>query len=122
MLTGKQRSYLKAMAHNIDPIVSIGKSDLTESIIKAIDDNLSARELIKVSIQDGSLLDPKETANEVAEQLGAEFVQAIGRRFVLYRMAKDPKKRKIDLRTIGSNASKAKPARAAKPKRMRGAR
>lgn len=97
MLTGKQRSYLKKLAHDIDPIVSIGKSDLTDSIIKAIDDNLEARELIKVSIQEGSLLDPKETCNEICEMLGAEFVQAIGRRFVLYRQSKNPKKRKIEL-------------------------
>ena len=43
------------------------------------------------------MLDPKETANELAEELGAEYVQAIGRRFVLYRQAPDPDKRKIIL-------------------------
>lgn len=97
MLTGKQRSYLKGIANGIDPTASIGKADLTDAIIKSIDDNLSANELVKVTIQDGSLLDPKETANELAEILHAEFVQAIGRKFVLYREAKDEKKRKIFL-------------------------
>ena len=34
MITGKQRSYLKKLAHDLDPIVFIGKNDLTENIIK----------------------------------------------------------------------------------------
>ena len=97
MLTGKQRSYLKGLAQTIQPTVSIGKADLTETVIKSIDDYLEAHELIKVSIQEASLLDPKETANEVAEMLNAEFVQAIGRRFVLYRPSSKLKNRKIVL-------------------------
>ena len=97
MLTGKQRRYLKGLAQTIQPTVSIGKADLTETVIKSIDDYLEAHELIKVSIQEASLLDPKETANEVAEMLNAEFVQAIGRRFVLYRPSSKLKNRKIVL-------------------------
>ena len=89
MITGKKRSYLKKLAHDLDPIVFIGKNDLTENIIKEIDSLLELRELVKVKIQEGSLLDAKDTANEVADMLGAEFVQAIGRKFVLYRRAKE---------------------------------
>lgn len=89
MITGKQRSYLKKLAHDLDPIVFIGKNDLTENIIKEIDSLLELRELVKVKIQEGSLLDAKDAANEVADMLDAEFVQAIGRKFVLYRRAKD---------------------------------
>ena len=89
MITGKQRSYLKKLAHDLDPIVFIGKNDLTENIIKEIDSLLELREMVKVKIQEGSLLDAKDTANEVADMLGAEFVQAIGRKFVLYRRAKE---------------------------------
>ena len=95
MITGKQRSELKRLAQELKPTVYIGKEDLTPSVLSAIDDYLSAHELVKVQIQEGSLLEPKEAANEVAEELGAEFVQAIGRRFVLYRRAADPDKRRI---------------------------
>ncbi len=95
MITGKQRSELKRLAQELKPTVMIGKDELTPSVIAAIDDYLAAHELVKVQIQEGAVLDPKETANEVAEELGAEFVQAIGRRFVLYRRAADPEKRKI---------------------------
>ena len=95
MITGKQRSELKKLAQELRPTVMIGKEDITPSIITAIDDYLNAHELVKVQIQEGSLVEPKEAANEIAAELGAEFVQAIGRRFVLYRRAADPDKRRI---------------------------
>lgn len=95
MITGKQRSELKKLAQELRPTVMIGKEDITPSVISAIDDYLSAHELVKVQIQEGSLMEPKEAANQIADELGAEFVQAIGRRFVLYRRASDPDKRKI---------------------------
>lgn len=85
MLTGKQRSYLKGLANRLDPVVYIGKDGLTANVVKSIDDCLEARELVKVKLQEGCILDPKATANEVAEKLGAEFVQAIGHKFTVYR-------------------------------------
>ena len=50
-----------------------------------------ARELVKVKIQEGCTLEPKEVANQLADELDAEFVQAIGRKFVLYRESKENK-------------------------------
>ena len=97
MITGKQRSVLKKLAQELKPAVMIGKDEVTPAVIAAVDDYLEAHEIVKVQIQDGALLDPKETANGIAEELGAEFVQAIGRRFVLYRQAADPARRKIIL-------------------------
>ena len=95
MITGKQRSELKRIAQDIRPTVMIGKEEVTPAVMDAIEDYLAAHELVKVQIQDGAILDPKETANEIAAELGADFVQAIGRKFVLYRQAADPNKRKI---------------------------
>lgn len=92
MLSGKQRSYLKKMAHELDPTVYIGKSGLTENIKKEMLTGFEARELVKVKIQEGCTLEPKEVANQLADELDAEFVQAIGRKFVLYRESKDHKK------------------------------
>ena len=97
MITGKQRSALKRMAQEIKATVMIGKEEVTPTVIAAIDDYLEKHELVKVQLQEGADLDPKETANEIAGELGAEFVQAIGRKFVLYRQASDPDKRSIDL-------------------------
>lgn len=91
MISSKQRSYLRGLAQQVDPTVYIGKQGLTENVVKEIDTGLVCRELVKIKLQEGADLDPKEVANEMAEKLGAEFVQAIGRKFVLYRESKDNK-------------------------------
>ncbi|MGF6376027.1 RNA-binding protein [Clostridiales Family XIII bacterium PM5-7] len=91
MISSKQRSYLRGLAHNIDPTVYIGKQGLTENVIKEMDRGLELRELVKVKLQEGADLSPKEVANEIAETLQAEFVQAIGRKFTLYRESKENK-------------------------------
>lgn len=89
MITSKQRSFLKSLAHELDPTVYIGKSGLTENIMKEMENGLELRELVKVKIQEGSDLEPKEAANQIAQELKAEFVQAIGRKFTLYRKSKE---------------------------------
>ena len=89
MITGKQRSYLKSLANNIDPILQIGKNGITDTVIMQADEALEARELIKVKVLNNSFLNAKETANEMAEVLKAEFVQSIGSKFVLYRKSEE---------------------------------
>ncbi len=91
MITGKQRSYLKKLAHNIEPTVYMGKSGLTDNIRQELLTGFECRELVKVKLQESCIMDPKEVANQLAEELGAEFVQAIGRKFVLYKESKDNK-------------------------------
>ncbi len=91
MLTGKQRSYLKGLAQDLQPTVFIGKQGLTENVYNELATGFRTRELVKVKMQEGCTLDPKETANLLAERMDAEFVQAIGHRFVLYRFSDDPK-------------------------------
>lgn len=91
MITGKQRSYLKKLAHSLEPTVFLGKGGLTENIKKELEVGFETRELVKVKLQESCELEPKTVANELAEELGAEFVQSIGRKFVLYRESKDNK-------------------------------
>jgi len=97
MITGKQRSYLKGIAQELEPMASIGKLGLTSNVVDSIDKYLAAHELIKVKIQDGSTLKPKDVCEELSYRLQAEFVQAIGKKFVLYRQCKDKSKRTIEL-------------------------
>ncbi len=92
MLTGKQRSHLKSIANNIDSIFQLGKNGLTENFVKQIDDALETREIVKVNVLKNCSLDPTEVANELVEGLSAEFVQSIGRKFVIYRESIEHKK------------------------------
>lgn len=89
MITSKQRRYLKSLAHDLEPTVFIGKGGITENIFKEMETGFEMRELVKVKLQEGFEGDPKDVANEIATRLEAEFVQAIGRKFVLYKRSKD---------------------------------
>lgn len=91
MITGKQRSFLKGLAQKTDPTVYIGKQGITGNVIKEMETGFEARELVKVKLQEGCMMDAKEAANEVAAVTGAEFVQAIGRKFVLYKESRENK-------------------------------
>lgn len=86
------------MANQLPAVMSIGKAGVTDTLINSIDEYLAKNELVKISIQEGVELEAKEVCNELAQGLKAEFVQAIGRRFVLYRRARDPRNRKIELK------------------------
>ncbi len=85
MLTSKQRSKLKALAANIEPIGQVGKDGIGENMVKSFSDCLEARELIKVTILDNVDGDPQTVGRELAAALNAECVIVIGRKAVLYR-------------------------------------
>ena len=95
MLTTKQRAQLRGLANKEDTIVHIGKSGVTENVISQARDALKARELIKCRVLENSLLTAREACDELAALTGAEPVQTIGTRFVLYR--ENPQNRKIIL-------------------------
>lgn len=94
-MTSKQRAYLKSLAMTMDPIFQVGKSEITPELVKAIEDAVVARELIKVAVLKNCALDPKEVANTIAERSKSQLVQVIGRKFVLYKP--DPKNPKYPL-------------------------
>ncbi len=89
MITSKQRRYLKGLAHDLDPTVYIGKAGLTDNIISEMETGFELRELVKVKLQEGCELNAKDAANMVVERTDAEFVQAIGRKFTLYKRSKE---------------------------------
>lgn len=87
-LTKKQVKQLRTLANHLNPLIIIGKNDLTEGAVGQTDETLEAHELVKCSVLDGSGLTAKEAAAELSEQLNAEVVQVIGNRFVLFRRSK----------------------------------
>ena len=94
-LTSKQKSYLKGLAMNIDPVFQIGKSSVTPENVAAIAEAFNTKELIKVAVLNNCLDDPKEIAQVVAERTHATVVQVIGKKIVLYKPFKE--NRKIEL-------------------------
>ena len=92
-MTSKQRAYLKSLAMTMDPIFQIGKSSLTPENTKAIAEALEARELIKISVLQNCMDDPKELAQVVSERTKSQVVQVIGKKNVIYKEGKENKKK-----------------------------
>ena len=88
-LTSKQRAQLRGLANSIDTILQVGKDGIGENLIKQADDALEAREIIKCAIQQNCPLTAREALNALCAELGAEPIQCIGRRFVMYRPSKE---------------------------------
>ncbi len=84
-MTSKQRSKLKSIAANLEPIGQVGKEGIGENMLKSFSDCLEARELIKINILENADGDPQLIGRELAARLNAECVIVIGRKAVLYR-------------------------------------
>jgi RNA-binding protein len=90
-LTGKQRSFLRALAHPLTPVVQIGHGGLTAAVLTAIDGALATHELIKVRVTGQEEVDVAELALEVEAGTRSSIAQVIGKTLVVYRARKkDP--------------------------------
>lgn len=90
-ITSKQRAELKGLAQNLETIAQFGKNELSPEQITMVDQMLTKRELIKCAVLESSPYTARELAELLAQETNAVSVQAIGRRFVLYRRnPKDP--------------------------------
>ena len=94
-MTSKQRAYLKSLAMTMDPIFQIGKGSLTPENSQAIAEALEARELIKISVLQNCLDNPRVLAEMIAERTRSQVVQVIGKKIVLYKEGKEDKKKII---------------------------
>lgn len=84
-MNGAQRAEFRKLANTLKPIFQIGKEDIGENLIKSVDEALNKREIIKIAVLESSSLSAKDAAAQLAEALGAEQIQCIGRKFVIYR-------------------------------------
>ena len=110
VLSGKQRSFLRALAHPLKPVVQIGHGGLTAAVLTAIDGALHIHELIKVRVTGNEELSAADLALEIEQRTRSHVAQVIGKTLVVYRgRKKDPV---IVLPKAG--AKPAKPSRAAK--------
>ncbi|WP_071460200.1 ribosome assembly RNA-binding protein YhbY [Bacillus massilinigeriensis] len=92
MLTGKQKRYLRSMAHELNPIFQVGKGGVNDNMTGQIKEALEVRELIKVSILQNCDDDRNTVAQQLSKGTGAEVAQVIGHTIVLYKESRENKK------------------------------
>jgi len=100
-LTPAERSALRSEAHGLNPVVLVGESGLTPSVLKEIDSSLNAHGLIKVRVFGDDREARISIYETICEQLGAAPIQHIGKLLVLYRPKKEVQKERSEKRGKG---------------------
>ena len=94
-LTGKQRRFLRAEAHSLEPVVMVGKEGLSETVLSAVRDALQTHELIKVRVLESAPMERKDVAEALPGLVTAELAGLVGRVLILYK--RHPKTPKVPL-------------------------
>ena len=91
VLSSKQISYLRGLAHKLEPVVTIGNSGVTEGVVKELEFTLKTFELIKVKLRCDDQEELQALMAEVTTSVKATKVQVIGHTAIFYRRGKEPK-------------------------------
>ncbi|MHB8838048.1 MAG: YhbY family RNA-binding protein [Gemmatimonadaceae bacterium] len=96
-MSGKMRAALRAECNQLTATVHVGKDGLTQALLQSLDDALRTRELVKVALNRTVGVSAKAAAHELAEAMGAEVIQSIGKTATIYRQNPEIKGKKGDL-------------------------
>ncbi len=91
MLSGKQKRFLRGMGHGLKAVITVGKGEVNEALVKETADAIACHELVKVKILESCAMDRFDVAEGLAAACGAEVAQVLGRTLLLYKKAKEPK-------------------------------
>ena len=84
-LTNRDRARLKARAHALEPVVHVGGTGVTDSLIREVDRALTAHELIKIKIPADDRAARLAIGDEVCARTGAAAVHRVGKVLILWR-------------------------------------
>ena len=91
-MNSRERDFLRKMAHDLNPMVRVGKEGYTENLKQSILDVIDSRELIKVKLLQTVEMDKKEITSIIQEKTGCELVGLIGKTIILYKENKEKPK------------------------------
>ncbi len=84
-LPSKFKQQLKARAHKLKPVVSVGNNGLSPTVNMEIDRALNDHQLIKMRINAEDRILRKELFAEICKTHHAEMVHMVGKVGVIYR-------------------------------------
>lgn len=88
MLTSKARAALRAQANSLSPVLMVGKGGVTEAVLAEAETVLEAKELVKGQVLESAMLTAREASDAICAATGADGVQTMGSKFVIYRRSK----------------------------------
>lgn len=90
-MNSKQISYLRGLAHSLNPVVMISNKGLSEGVLKEINVGLDAHELIKIKVMIDDKALRTQMLTDICAQNNAIAVHHIGKQLVVYRQSTKPK-------------------------------
>jgi RNA-binding protein len=118
MPSTKLRKALRAAGHHLSPVVQVGKEGVSEAVLRQLDAQLGAHELVKVKIGTESPEDRFEAAARLGEAAGAQLAQILGRTVLVYR--RHPERPRFEPKDAAPPASRAAAPRAPVRRARRG--
>lgn len=97
-LRGKQKRYLRSVAHHLKPIFQIGKDGLSEVWLDEVLKALDKRELLKVNILQNSLVEVEDVKEFIENNSDAQVIQTIGNVLVLFKKSDKAENQKISVK------------------------
>ena len=122
MLTSKQRAELRAQANGLDVTLMVGKEGITDTLIESAGILLESRELVKGKVLETAGLTAREASDAICAATGADGVQCVGSKFVLYRKSKKLEAQRAAAKAKERAAKKVNPVRAGIQKRKAAAK
>jgi len=110
MLTSKQRAELRSLSNGLDTTLMVGKEGITDMVIAEAENQLTARELIKGRVLEIALMSAREVSDAICEATGADGVQTVGSKFVIYRVSEKKRQEEAAKRRAAAKAA-ANPVR-----------
>lgn len=97
-LKGFQKRYLRSLAHDLKPVVLIGRKGLTNALLKSAEEAIMKHELIKVKFIEYKEKEQKaEISARIEKETGSQMAGTTGHTVIFFRQQDDPEKRKINL-------------------------
>ena len=84
-LSTKDKRGLRARAHHLNPVVSIGAAGLSDAVLAELERALDSHELVKLRIAADDRVQRKALVEDLCRRAQAELIQRIGHTAVIYR-------------------------------------
>ena len=85
MMTSKERAELRAQANPLDVTLIVGKGGISDTLLDEAVVLLDSHELVKGRVLETSGLTAREACDALCEATGAEGIQVVGSKFVIWR-------------------------------------